>query len=301
MITDKIVGERKRKLSFSSIDCFLDCRRSFWYSRIERYEIIMPNLNFFIGNLIHKGVELLFKKEKRWLDIINKEYKTMKMVLRSKYPLTYTQEEELIKIQIIVEGMLKGYLKHYKDKISKTKHIEKEMVIVVPLKQGYRFKIKFDNLIEVKNKYYIHELKTKRSIDVSAVKAIKNDLQTNIYYHFANKSGKIKVSGILYDIIKKPSIRQKKQETKTGYLHRLKKYYDVDDVSQVFYSEYIEKPIISENNIFNTVFGVIKDLEACKNIKDFYKNYKYCYVYGRCDYYRMCILGEKPDYLVKPK
>ena len=52
--------------------------------------------------------------------------------------------------------------------------------------------------------------------------------------------------------------------------------------------EIIEKPKITSNMILNMLSKVASDISLCQNEIDFYPNYKFCYVWQRCEFYSIC-------------
>jgi CO dehydrogenase/acetyl-CoA synthase alpha subunit len=150
---------------------------------------------------------------------------------------------------------------------------------------------KADNVLKLKNDLCLHEIKTSKYLTEDYVKNIKNDFQTHIYFHGYNLEHKPPIKKILYDVIKKPSIRKKKIETYSQFLKRLYEYYQNPNDSELFYMDEITRPLVSKDKLMNVLYHVADDILACKEEKDYYHNFKYCYVFHRCEFYELCMYG----------
>lgn len=301
-IDDKhaIVKHRERHLSYSSISCFMDCRRKYYWSGIrnlERLQVVMP---FFIGNMIDLGVSLLFANDKNVIKKVLKKYEEDKQTLRGSMNLTIEQEQDLNEQREIIIGMLEAYKMVHAKEIKVLKHKYMQYEVIVPI-NTFDVKIKIDNIVESKKGLYLHELKTTRNLTPDYVKNIKNDFQTSIYYHLYNMSHKQKLEGIIYDVIQKPSIRQKQKESVQEFICRLKDWYKGVDNADKYYIETIKTPMISKDRVLNIITKVKEDIDRCTHIDDFYPNERFCYVYRRCDFYDICHEGEKPELMANFK
>ncbi len=143
--------------------------------------------------------------------------------------------------------------------------------------------------------YYVHEIKTTSFLTNDYVNRIQSSLQIHMYFYFYNLLYSDKpMKGIIYDILRKPLIRQKQKETRDEYLERLYLYYDnPQKQAESFYMETINKPLLSKDRIINMINHVIKQIENIKIIDDFYPNDTACWVGNyRCEYFDICHVGE---------
>ncbi len=285
-------------LSYSSIACFMDCRRKFYFYYERKLERIQHAPYYLTGNMVELGVSLLFAKDNEYKKKVLKAYNKAKQELRSSMSLTIQQEQELNEQEQIIFGMLEAY-KHVHAKELKTMtHKQAQYKDYIKVNNLYVC-VKIDNLLKKKNQLLLHELKTTRTLTPDYIRNIKNDLQTAIYFHVYNlKNTKKPIDTILYDVIQKPSIRQKQKESKSEYLNRLKEWYSGEDNNNKYYMETIAKPLIDKDRLFNIITKVGDDLLSCKTLDDFYPNERFCYVYRRCEYYEICHEGEKKELMI---
>ena len=290
----KLDKDRKIKLSFSAVSSFMDCRRKYWFSYVRFIELIAFMPQNIVGNCVHFGLFKLYSKDENAIRETLKMMENEKQKLRKKLELSPQQEQLLKEQEYAIKGMLKAYAIKYKRHIDKAKHIANELTLLYNVDKRTDLVIKMDNIKEVKKKRYVHEIKTAKTLTPDYVKNIKNDMQTAIYFHGHNRivPKKDRLDGIIYDVIRKPSIRRKKKETPSQFMRRLSEYYTASNESELFYMETIEKPLLTDKRVFNTLEHVAEDIRECETEDDFYPNDRYCYVKSRCNFYDICHFGE---------
>ena len=297
--------KEKLKLSYSRVSTFLDCKKKYYWKYVVGIELNRFNQNFIIGNSVHHGVYKLYEGAKNPVLSTKKYFNKERNQLRKDLLVNAKDEQILNEKEPVVLGMIEGYGRVYKKQLKKIKHISNEHHIEYEIEDGIVVTMFFDNILKVGKKLFVHELKTARTLTPDYVNNIKNDLQSNMYFYLGNRSqGKKKkwLSGIVYDVIKKPSIRMKKTEDKKQFLARLGRYYSGPEAAnELFYQDYIEKPMVKESRILETVLGVADDLLKCIKDSTFYPNDCFCYVRSRCDYYDICHYGENAETLSRYK
>lgn len=295
----ELIDPAKSPISYSRISTFQKCKRKYYYTYGMDIELNTLNIPFLIGKVIHYGVGLIFEKQEKPITKTIKYFDDKVNELREDMSLSADIEQELVKQRIIVQGMLKAYIRRHKTFIAEAKLISNEAEVIINMSNitgnDVDFIIILDNILEINKKRYLHELKTSASISLDYVNNIKTDVQTNTYFRLYNESNpKNKLSGIIYDVIKKPGIKLTKKETLKEYLKRLENWYlDKQDV-EVFYQETFTKPRFSKKELYEGFLApVLDDMAYCGNDKNkLYGNYSQCNVYGQCSFYRLCHGGE---------
>jgi hypothetical protein len=126
----------------------------------------------------------------------------------------------------VVKTVLKEYVKYWEDYDKSFNYIYQEYSfkvdhttpsgMVVPLRG------RWDAVYEQADGIWLMENKTKSRVDEEAILAsLPFDLQTMLYVHALQKHTERDVSGILYNVIRRPLLRQKKKETSSEYLLRI--------------------------------------------------------------------------------
>ena len=289
-------------ISVSSLQDFMTCRRLYYYKRIKKYDKIAYNLPFIVGRVVHVGLAALLKKsvdpktkKPNAIAVMKAEFKKEKAEAMKKFILTPEEVEKLNMQEFITEGMLLAYEYKYQKMIQDMTYLGGEVEGALQFSDDVIFVLKMDNIIRVRIKKILHELKTSKTITPDYVKRIQTDIQTAIYYHFHNIIfADEPIQEVMYDVIRKPSIKQKKKETSLEFVERLKNWYDKpDDSSSAFHIERFPEPKISADDVINTVDKVSKEMLMAKTKEDYYQDFDKCHSYygDVCPMYVLCHEG----------
>jgi PD-(D/E)XK nuclease superfamily len=288
-------------MSISSVQDFLTCRRLYYYKRIKKYERIIYNLPFIVGRIVHVGLAALMAKsidpktkKPNAIQLLENEFKKERKEAVTAFGLDQKQVEDLDMQEFITKGMLLAYQSKYKVMLNDMKVLGSEVEGALDLGNEVIFVLKLDNIVRIRAKKVLHELKTTKAITPDYVKRIQTDLQTATYFHFHNIIWPDdKIEEVMYDVIRKPSIRQKKQETKPAFLERLQDWYKKPDDMAVFHIERFKKPGIDEESVINTVVKVSEDMLRSKTKEDYYQDFDKCHSYygDVCPMYDLCHNG----------
>lgn len=294
-------------MSVSSVQDFLTCRRLYYYKRIKKYEKTQYNLPFIVGRVVHEGLAAVLAKsvdpktkKPNAIEIMTAVYKRERAVAIKEYVLSPEQIEELDMQEFMTKGMLLAYQTKYSQMIKDMKLLGSEVEGAIDLGNDVTFVIKLDNLVRIRLRKLLHELKTTKQITPDYVKRIQTDLQTAAYFHIHNIIWpEDPIEEVMYDVIRKPSIHRKKAsknkpaESKEAYLERLQEWYKKPDDMSVFHIERFKTPGITEEAVINTVVKVSEEMLRSKTKEDYYQNYDHCHSYygDRCPMYELCHQG----------
>ncbi len=288
------------QLSYSSISTFLECRRKFWWNYVRRLVPIQLNQAFLVGEIVHFGISEMYAKNENAIEDAMTHFNSRVNELRSALAISPNIEQELVEQEYVVRGMLNGYKSKYSDIIEVTEHIKNEHELRFVVNENINILAYLDNILLSLDGKLVHEIKTTKSLTPEYVKNIQNSLQAALYFHGNNHietDESNQFVGILYDVIRKPSIRVKKNEAYDAYLQRLIDYYE-DPKSEFdnFHMEVIKFPLISKQRVFETVEGVGNDILSIREDKSrYYCNDRACLVRSKCVYYDICHFGENPS------
>lgn len=300
------VLKRKLYMSHTGLNAFLDCRRHYYYKYVRRLELDRLSIPFVAGRVIHLGVSALLKKDKQALEIAAEALRIETKTIRKKHPeITADQETKLAEMQETIPGLLKAYQKRYGKFIREHEHLKEEVPFEYNLDAETVIVGKIDNLLRSNKtkQMFTHELKSTSYITVEYVRAIQTDAQSALYHLVLNAKPELaglkkgqKMSGIIYDVARKPSIRQTKKETRQQFLARLVEWYELIDGQQRFHMESIKQPLISAESLLNTYTKATNELRQSTKIEDYYQNFGHCVNdWGFCEHYGLCHRGESED------
>jgi hypothetical protein len=266
------------------------CPRKYYLSQIVGIERKSLSIPFAVGKIVETGVSAILRREKDYYKKALDHYKKIKEDA-VKLVLTDNEKEDLDEIETYLGGMLHGFVKKYIGFIRKIKKTKSDVKLRLELKYGI-FVGEIDNMFVWEDgKLWMEELKTAKELTVYRIEKILHDLQHSAYYYTFHKLHKDhRIFKILYHIIRKPSIRQKKAETLQEYTIRLAKWYE-DDAGEDkrFYSEQLEEPKLRELDVYNTLNHVADAISRCKDVDDFWQNFDMCSdKYGKCQFFQIC-------------
>lgn len=280
-------------VSYSSMTAFRNCPRFYFYRHIKRYQLRSFNIPYLVGRVMHTAIQALLNQPKTAEKILQEKYQQEKKQARKDFPtMSVRDEEELIAQEAITLGILRAFKKRYSQFLSATKHIATEKLLIYPLNKQVMVVAKLDNVVFNQNQYYLYELKNLKSLDMERVETIRTDPQTSLYFKIHNLvEKKFKLGGILYNIVRKPSIRQKQKETRGEFLNRLSDWYE-DDAEYKFHLERLKKPFVSGDAVMNTVTKITDRMLNCKSVHDYYQDFNFCiHEWGKCEFYALCHRG----------
>jgi hypothetical protein len=281
-------------MSVSSVQDWMTCKRLYYYKRIKKYEKTSYNLPFIVGRVVHEGLAAVLAKKPNALELMTAVYKKERAAAIKEYTLDLKQIEDLDMQEFMTKGMLLAYRTKYGKMIQDMKLMGSEVEGAIDLGNDVTFVIKLDNIVRIRSKKILHELKTTKMITPDYVKRIQTDLQTAAYFHFHNIIFENeKIEEVMYDVIRKPSIRQKKKESKEEFLGRLQDWYKKPDDMSVFHIERFKTPGITEEAVINTVVKVSEEMLRCKEKDDYYQDFDKCHSYygDVCPMYALCHEG----------
>lgn len=288
-------------MSVSSVQDWMTCKRLYYYKRIKKYEKTAYNLPFIVGRVVHEGLAAVLAKKPNAIELMTAVYKKERKEAIDTFGLSIEKIEELDMQEFITKGMLLAYRTKYAKMIADMKLLGSEVEGAIDIGNDVTFVIKLDNIVKVRNKKILHELKTTKQITPDYVKRIQTDLQTAVYFHFHNIIWpEDPIVEVMYDVIRKPGIRRKKEsknkpaESKEAFLQRLQEWYvQPGDTDSVFHIERFKTPGIEEEAVVNTVVKVSEEMLRSKTKEDYYQDFDKCHSYygDVCPMYDLCHRG----------
>jgi len=286
-------------VSYSSMSGFRKCPRYYYWKHVRRLEKIVLKIPFITGRIMHNGIQTLFSNPHRAEQIVKDSFKDEAQKARKQFPQMEIRDEEKLAEQAFTTiGMLRAFRYHYAKFLKATRHIKTEKELQYDLNSKVTVVGKIDNILENQGANYIYELKNLKSLDMHRVQGIRTDPQSSLYHTINNliETKKAnKVDGIIYQIIRKPSIRQKKSESKGEFLRRLEDWYQTSDGLK-FHLERLKKPFIDGAHVLNSLKKVTEHMLSCKTKEDYFQDFNYCiHEWGTCQYYGLCHGDEKKE------
>jgi hypothetical protein len=250
---------------------------------MKRIEPIYTSDALTFGKLIHSCLEA-FYNGKSYRAIINKNYLD-------------TKDKRQVHYKVLALALMKGYTELYAEqdiniKILSTE-LEYECPIINPLTGRRSRKYNLHGFIDMAAQdhdgIWLWEHKTTSTLNDGYIKRIWHDQQTMLYVIAYELMYNVKVKGIVYNAIQKAQLRQGKKESLSDFAGRLKKRYLTD--SSMFHREKIFIDPRRKKEVEKELWQITQDMGRCK---DFYKNRSQCYIFGECEFFKICNSNDNP-------
>jgi hypothetical protein len=216
-------------ISYSLLSDFQNCRERFRIKVVEGLTSAEFNVPLEFGNAFHICLE---HRKESFAQIAKRLSDWAQRKATHKKGLTPQGRSELNKIIQTVLCYWDEYCRYWKSTDDSFRYVYHEDKFSVPYKvNGYRsitLRGKSDGIIEVDGGLWIMEHKTKAGFDQNLLEILPKNIQTCLYAIAMQNKYKRPIEGVLWNGVKRPTIRQTAKDGDFGgYLARLK-----DDISQ---------------------------------------------------------------------
>ena len=274
-------------LTNSNIGLFKNCRQAFYYRNVEYLVPRIESTARGIGTAVHKGIET---------GSIEDALATFDDV----FPNDQAEADALETNKVIVQAMLEGYFERFgvgfPDAEEYYPETQFEIDVVNP-KTGAKsktFKLagKADGLLKQDGKWWVVEYKTAGQVGKSYIDKLMLDSQMTTYIYGLQRQRNIKIAGVIYRVIRKPSIRQTAKETLYQFLDRLIADYKVRP-EFYFFNEKLYRSQVDLKKFESELWALTQDVLKCQREGLYYKNTSRCQDWSACEYMPLCL--QQPD------
>jgi hypothetical protein len=289
-----------KTLTNSARSTFLNCQQKYQYSYIYGLAPRAPSIPFLVGGLFHNELELMYTSGKLNEKAMRKRVGDA-CEAACRFPGMKADASDAIWMQqAVVCGMVKGYNQHYlKKDLAMFEVVEAEGSFFAKLPGGWTYHGKKDMVVRRKKnkKLVLMEHKTAGRIDAGYVAKLPMDNQILGYGWAQRESAGEKFDEIIYNVTKKPQIRQRQTESLHQFFKRVEDDYYLNP-GTYFYRETL---LFSDKDLDR--FGAqlkkftVKIDEAQKN-NDFIQNAGHCTAMGTCPFMKLCLEGINKETLL---
>jgi hypothetical protein len=279
--------------SGSSLGTFLDCPKKYEYSYIKRLSSKSYSSPLGFGTLVHSFLEEHWKKlpsgiaEPTMQDLLNRHDPIHHDRIKQDHALAFAvadawkkmwagtftdlHNDKLVAMAVEKEWSLSGGGRSY---------VGKSDGIMFHAGYGGHFLYEIKTSGSTNRESYKHNLELNRQINGNLLAMIDSGL---------------KPLGAIYDIIWKPALRLKKDETEEQLLQRVAEEY------KSFPFKYFERIMVfrSEKDIDDFELDLSAQFRALRYVADgarFYRNTNSCEKYGKlCPYFNLCMEDKGAD------
>ncbi len=195
----------------------------------------------------------------------------------------------------IIQIHYEAYCTRWSDKHEqywRLRDLDHEIKFQFELAPGYRYHGIVDGVVELEGKNFLIETKTTGQMPEKALTYRENSIQSGLYQLAAIHAPELQqynAQGIIYDITRRPSIRQRSNESKASYRGRVAQWYP--DNRETAFGRYLVK---HEPELLDRIGANLMTVTDMINTNLFASNPNTCYKYNRtCGFSDYCFGSEK--------
>lgn len=266
--------------TYSMWSTFRNCRRRCWYRYVEGLKPIDRDPNLHFGSVSHNWLEL--------------HHGGQSDDARRSIQIAWPSPEDAPK-RMMAEAMFLGYVRRYAAEPFQVVELEKviEGPIVNPetgrISRTFVLRGKVDGLIKIDGDYWLLEHKTAGTIDGTYLDRLWADFQIILYSYYLTMNG-TPIKGVLYNILAKTRIRQKKGETQDEFWRRLVAKYQEPEM---FHREQLFIGNEQYDDLLHDLWDLTQAYLEARKHNRWYKNPGNCFNWNRrCPYWPLCKGGD---------
>lgn len=213
----------------SKLKLFRKCKRKCYWKTIMRLSPKSEAKPFVISNLVHAGLAEWYSSKRGSMKKIASRLVGEKLKEIEANARYYDQEEydDIIALLQTVEGMLIGYSRVYADDRKKWSLAKRDIEAWFSVNMGaFDFKGKIDILPLSGNTQLLGDHKAVKNINESYIERLPLDTQLRGYILGATEDLGRKPKRVLYNLIRKCSLRRKSDETIEEFCERIADDYE---------------------------------------------------------------------------
>ena len=266
-------------LTNSNMKMFKNCPQMGYYRQVEHLVPRIQSDALGIGSGFHKGAE-------------TGSVEQALAVFANDYPSTQEEMNALEIKKATVQAMVEGYGKAFKQFDNIQPEIKFSLPIINPAtgapSKSFNLSGKADGLMQIDGKWWLLELKTAGQINKTYIDRLMLDSQITTYFYAMQRAKGINLAGIIYRIVKKPSIYPRKGESINQFCERL-----IADYQQrpefYFFEEKLYRTQDDLKLFERELWMFTQYLLLCNREGLWYRNPSKCGDYGRCQYMPLCL------------
>tara|TARA_B100000809_G_scaffold251621_1_gene285311 strand:+ start:2347 stop:3309 length:963 start_codon:yes stop_codon:yes gene_type:complete len=291
-------GVQKKKLTYSQVCDFRNCRRLWYWRNVEAIEPRAISQPLHFGGIVHWGLE-------QWFNGM------AAAEIFDKVQARFEAEEERISLfgrsyDLYVIAALEGYFRKYPRKYDPWEVVSVEQEWESPLvnpdsgRSARKLHLggKLDLLVKHEGEYWLVEHKTVSKISASAYRRDRlwSNFQAAWYIEHASRALGIEIVGVIFDIIQKSDLRRRgmnptgktKLEPRDAFLARLLEDHAKEERYERTHITYNPSRILQMNR---EVWALKNQMLEAAQAGDpaYYQNPDFCFKYnGACRFYKLC-------------
>ncbi len=285
------MDNKKLTLSYSALKTFKTCPMKYYWRYLKNIEPVEKAEALLLGSEVHNYLESFYRNE----------------------PYSSISGNSLSsRSSAILEGIIDNYQFIYSDDFNRFEIVKVEKVVYGPIinpksrrsSRIFSFNGRIDMLIRLKydmesinaGSLVVVESKTSSVANHNIWNQLIIEDQAILYAKYIENETGEKVKGILFNVIQKPSIKQKKSETENEFFERLRITMANNDL---YKRKLIKIDKKRYDDALNNLWQLQRQIRSARKDDIFIKNRNSCFNYFRkCDFYDLCS-AEDPEIVIQ--
>ena len=312
-------------LTYSAIRLFQGCRWKYNLRMNEGLTSLAQDDNLYLGSVWHSVLEIWYGTN----DYQTKVELASKLIDQS-FP-KHISDSRQKRNWHLCHAMCKGYVNRYTEDEFKVLGVEMEFVIPIinpatnRSSRSFELRGKVDGLAQLKQtgELFLLEHKSAAQITGDYIERLPSDFQINLYAMALSRFLKRKISGVIYCITRKASLKQSEGETeeqfeirkaelikksKTGKTSAKRKIPETDDAfrerliekyrdPEMYYREVLYLSAEDAARTTSELWDITKLILAAKRESTWIPNWDNCFKFGNqpCMYWALCRSNNNPN------
>lgn len=285
------------RLTHSAKGSWLDCNRLYYYKYDQMLEPKTHSTALVIGTMVHEFLARLMKHED-----INSVMKDLDKAVNEARKLNFDDPEDFEANATTLESMMRGWDKNRGQLSEFQPYIHEgepwiENKFKVKLPTGDTIEGMIDGLVVIDDELWLVEHKTTSQLGPQYISRLIVDAQVTMYIWAVWKMLGVIPRGTIYNVIRKPSIRQKKGESLIEYQNRIAADY-ITRKDFYFYQTQLYRDQQQLQDFENSLMDVIDDIKRSRARDRWVQNTNHCTRFGTCPFMHLCANGMKKELMI---
>jgi len=272
--------------TYSMWSLFRNCRKACYWRYIRELAPIRRDPRLGFGTLIHECLEL-WHRDRDLAAVL--EHVDQRLPAR-------VQDDERQRDWRLARAMMAGYANRYPaedfEVLALEHTFEGEIVNPATRARSRSFVLagKVDGLLRIGDEHYVLEHKTASSLDADYLERLWTDFQITLYAYYLERALSVRITGVLYNVVLKARLKQRRTESDTEFEERLAAKYDQP---AMFHREMLYLSRDQFTVLRAELWELTQAFLDARRRNTWYQNTAFCFHHYRpCPYFALCRSGD---------
>jgi hypothetical protein len=275
--------------TYSMWSLFRNCRKACYWRYLRELAPIKRDPHLGFGALIHECLETWHR---------DRDLSAVLRHLDQRFP-NRTQDDEQRRDCRLATAMMTGYASRYPiedfDIVALERTFEGEIINPATGARSRSFVLagKVDGLVRIGDEHCVLEHKTASSLDGDYLERLWTDFQITLYAYYVEQTLGLRISGVLYNVLVKARLKQKRTESEADFQARLLAKYEQP---AMFHREMLYLSRDQFTVLRAELWELTQAFLDARRRNTWYQNTGHCFSHFRpCPYFALCRSNDSPN------